>query len=307
MVPGGPRRTHTHPGSGLQVCLKRVKGLTKRGLLKRPYYFQVAPLEEFGWDTTVNFADYEVMRFGQFTRGGSRALRTVSFESLVVDYNPPWAVLAGGNHHRRYDEDGGAPIPRRVSDELDRIALAATPFRLIVWNHGLDERAELNWIVTFRSFSARERAGEVEGRYFNFGFVEYRRTTLRRKGASGGGGSRGHDLPATVRVDAQGIAREFSDDKTSKEDHDEHLHQQGHQIGTKDHPATLRQLAVHFYGESNRWREIAAWNGVTGLGPDEAMTRLDRRGRKARVLTIPVASWDAKTGLSFPARAVKVR
>lgn len=296
MIAGGKNATHTHPEGGLQVCLKRVKGLTDPGLLKRPYFFQIAPLNEFGWDSTANFVDYEVVRQGQFTRGGSRLLRAVSFQSMVIDYNPRWAVLAGGNRHRGYDEDGGAPIPRKVADDLDELLLAATPLRLIVWNKGLDDRADINWVVTFRTFSPRERGGEPDSRYFDFSFVEHRGSKLRRRGYSGS--NRGHDLPMAVRVDRQGIAVEQVDDTTSKEGDDDGNDQTGHTIGSASSPATLRDLAQHFYGESNHWREIAAYNGITGLGPDETLEHLDKRGRKARIITIPEVSWEAKTGLS---------
>lgn len=302
MIEGGENGTHSHPGSGLQVVLKRVPGLTKRGLLQEDYYFQNAPLEEFGWDSTANFIDYEVVRHGQMTREeGGRALRAVSFQSLVVDYNPPWAVQAAGNHHHGYDEGVRSPNPRRVAAELDNILLAHTPFRLIVWNKGLEPRAEINWVVTFRTFSPRERAGELDSRYFDFSFTEFRTPRLRRKGATGG--SRGHDLPATVVVDKEGIAREFVDDTADREDDEgeDEGPEKIHQIGGAGNPANLRQLAVHFYGESNRWREIAAYNGITNLGPEEPLTHLDRRGRPQRVLTIPEATWRIQIGVG-PAR-----
>lgn len=301
MIPGGKNATHTHPEGGLQVCLKRVKGLTKPGLLKKPYYFQIAPLNEFGYDAAANFVDYEVVRRGQFTRGGARALRTISFQSMVIDYNPRWAVLAGGNRHRGHDEDGGAPIPRKVVDDLDEMLAAVTPLRLIVWNKGLDERADVNWIVTFRSFNPRERGGEPDSRYFDFSFVEWRGRKLRRRGYSGS--SRGHDLPMSVRIDRQGIATEMVRDNTSGEGDDGDKDETGHRIGSAKDPATLRELALHFYGESNHWREVAAYNGITGLGPDETLAHLDKRGRKARIITIPEVTWEAKTAIAQAKKA----
>ena len=125
MIPGGQTETHTHPASGLQVILKAIKGLTHPSLLENPYHFQVAPLEEFGWDAAANWNDYVTVRGGSYSRPGGAALRQVPMQSLVVDWNPTWAVYAGGNHHQPLDE--GKPAPDPLQLDLKQTPRAGRP------------------------------------------------------------------------------------------------------------------------------------------------------------------------------------
>ena len=106
---GGPKtKSHAHPNSGLLVILKRIRGLTQKGMLRHSYHFQIAPLEEFGWDSAYNWMDYDTIERGQFTRDGGRQLKTISLSSMVVDWNPTWAVYVGGRKHHPASQSNGA-------------------------------------------------------------------------------------------------------------------------------------------------------------------------------------------------------
>lgn len=304
---------HRHKEAGLSVVLRPIRGLTRRGLLRHPFHFQVPPLDEFGWDVAHGWSDYEAIRKGQFSRSGSRQLRTMTLRSLVVDYNPSWASWAGGHRHmgggdltpghaplrvtdplgnptgttsgangaQPMQEPGGiAPNPRRVADQLTRLCHAGTPMRLIVWNRALYNKPDVDMPITLRSVSVRERAGEPDSRYFNLTFTEYREAQQERRGY---GKNRRHELPALVRVNRNGVAVEL-------EHGDEELRRgQRHKIGSADNPATLRKLSKHFYGHTRGWRRIAAKNGLRNVNAERDLGAVVRRkkGRKYLRLTIP--------------------
>lgn len=101
---------HVHMRGGTLVTLKRIPGVTKKGVLHEPFYFQVAPLEEFGWDASGNWTDYQTISGGTFTRGGSRGLRTLTLTTMAVEYNPTWAARANGKIH--HDGDFGTVASR---------------------------------------------------------------------------------------------------------------------------------------------------------------------------------------------------
>lgn len=279
---------HRHRTSGIEVVLRRVPGVTRRKLLRRSYHFQVAPLDEFGWEQAYNWVDYETLRKGQMTRDGGRQLKTVTFSSLVVDHNPQWAVWAGGRRHSiRRDLEAEAPNPLQVARQLEKLLEAGTPIRLIARNRALYDRPEIDMPATLRSVNVRERAGEVDARYFDLSFVEWREPQLRRRGY---GKKRSHELPAVVRIGVDGVVREVEveGDRVKKGER--------HKIGKKGKPATLRKLAKHFYGEQSGWHAIARKNGIKNFGPEQGLDELHRRGRKHRRLTIPRRGHDKGRG-----------
>lgn len=277
---GNPRHHHFHRESGLLVQLRRIPGKTHKKMLKRPFYFQVAPLESFGWEIAQGWEDYDTIRRGTFTRAGGRQLKTVTLNTLVVDYNPSWAVLAGGRYHRdskrKIDEPGGkAPKPIAVADYLEKLLKKGTPMRLIARNRALWGRSELDMAVTLRTLNVRERAGEIDARYFDLSFTEYREPKVRRR-------KYGKDerLPARIVITRGGVAVE--DDTEEKG-----TGKNPYTLGSPENPATLRRLAKHYYHDSNDWRLISAKNGIHHFGPDQSLAELWKRGRKFRRITVP--------------------
>lgn len=275
------KRGHRHADAGLSIVLERIPGLTKRGLLKKTYRFQYGPLDEFGWDSSHSFGDYDTIKGGQFTREGGRQLRAANFRTLTTDFSPRFAAWAGGDHHAgRGEPDMRGTNPQEVDRGLQKIVDAGSPLRLRVWNRALYANPMLNMPATLRSLTVREQAGEPDAHYYDLSFVEYRNPKLERRGYGKPGGERGgHELPAVVRVDDDGVAVELA--------HGEDEDMKEHQIGSTGNPASLRELAKHFYGETSRWTYIAAKNGITNHGPNENLGNLVQRGRNFRRLTIP--------------------
>lgn len=277
---GNPKHTHFHREAGLMVSLRHIPGKTKKELLKRPFYFQNGPLDSFGWEKSHAWEDYVTITRGTFTREGGRELKTITFNSLVVDYNPSWAALAGGQHHRpgnssTRDEPGGeAPKPIAVGDYLERLLDSGTPFRLIARNAALWGRPEIDMAVSLRSVNVVERAGEVDSRYFDLSFTEYREPRMKRRGYG-----KDKDLPVRLTIDRDGVAYE-DDGKKKPEKNPE-------KIGSPSNPATLRRIAKKYYHDSGKWREIAQKNGIKHFGADESLADLYTRGRQYRRITVP--------------------
>ena len=271
--------------TGLRMILKRTR-YTAKGVLGNPLRFQIAPLDEFGWDANFSWVDYDTINGGQYTRRGGRQLRQLTISTLSVDWSAPWAVIQHGhNENPRNNEDyyGSAGGPWKLAKRLDQLVTQGTPMLLIVKNPELYKQADINMNVTLRSVGIRERAGEPDARYFELTFVEYRTPQIQRKAY----GDR-HELPAMVEINENGMAVEKARG-VGMSYIDEDLHDYGkkfHHIGSSKRPATLRSLAKHYYGSPNQWTLIKKKNApnhsaVARLSGDDPLTELfDKRKRK---------------------------
>lgn len=272
---------------GLQVVLKRCR-FTRKGVLAEPMFFQCAPLDEFGWDTTFNWIDYDTVNGGQYSRRGGRMLRTLTLSSLAIDWEAPWAKNYGNKRERPMDNSdfyGMGVRPEKVARRLDKLVTQGTPIMLIVKNPDLYKRPDFQHIVTLRSVHLSEKAGEPDARYFELGITEYRapKTPRRKYGAR-------HPLPALVEVNSQGVAREVSAKG------EEAKKGSVHQIGKAGKPATLRALSKHFYGSPKHWVWIRDKNGLDRpngpfwkLTGDDPLTKLfEKRKRKNQPVRIVI-------------------
>ena len=267
--------------NGLQAILRRCR-YTKKGVLKQPLRFQIAPVDEFGWDATYAWNDYETISAGQFTRRGGRQLRTLNLTTLAVDWSAPWAVVQrGGPEDPLDDEDyySSAGGPWKVAKRLDALVQRGTPMLLIVKNPRLYSEPDLQLIVTLRSANLRERAGEPDARYFDLGFTEYRAPKITRKAY----GER-HELPAQVVITRNGVAIEVERDNKRLPK------KQRHRIGTEARPATLRKLAKHYYGTPKEWKRIAKRNNIAkNISGDDSLEKLyNRRKRKGQPVRLNI-------------------
>lgn len=150
-------------GRGLRVVMQRLS-VTQPGLLRRPFMFQVPPLEEFpvqhGWD----FVDYDTVGDGYRTRPASTQLTTVSFDSMFVDQDYGFVV----NKSRPFN-------PVQMLEELKAIGDSRTPFQLIAGQPDLwGVYYDLNIAATMRSLRRSEKAGEIDARYFTISFTQFR-------------------------------------------------------------------------------------------------------------------------------------
>jgi len=280
---------------GLHIILRRSPQ-TRKGVLKKPLRMPIAPLDDFGWDVSYGWTDYDTINKGQFSRRGGRQQRVLSISTLAMDWSAPWATVQQGHAENwRNDQDayGTATAPWRLAHRLDWLIGQGTPMMLIVKNPALYSSPDVQMDVTLRSMTVRERAGEPDSRYFQLDFVEYRAPKVQRKQY----GDR-HELPALVEINQIGVAHEVRrGDKKLRG-------KQRHQIGSGNRPATLRSLAKHFYGSPKKWREIKQRNAgrstsIQKLSGDDPLSDLfDHRKRKKQPvrLVIPDLNDDRGNG-----------
>jgi hypothetical protein len=230
----------TTVNEGLRVILRPIRGLTKRHLIKEPFVFQAAPLEEFSRQSSYNHSEYDTLRGGQHSRPAGRALEQTGFGTIFVDYNAPWDLIPD-----IFDEEWRSvfpvPDPVAATKELRRIMNAGTPFLLSVDNPALRGGYDLRMAATFRSLTVTERAGEVDARYVDVSFVEYRDVRVKRflKGEAGD-----DKLPITLLV------------RRLPKRHD-----------------TFSELAKHYYGDPSLWRHIRKANDAfAGIGGHQKLT-----------------------------------
>lgn len=278
---------------GLHMILRRTPQ-TKKGVLKKPLRFPIAPLDDFGWDATFGWTDYDTINKGQFTRRSGRQLRTLTISTIAMDWSAPWAVIQQGhaeNWRRDKDAYGTAAAPWKLAKRLDHLIMQGTPMMLIVKNPDLYKAPDVRMNVTLRTMNVRERAGEPDSRYFELDFVEYRAPKVARKQF----GDR-HDLPALIEINANGVAHEI------KRGGKKLQQKQRHQIGSGSRPATLRSLAKHFYGSPKKWREIKQANasGHTAIrklsGDDPLSDLFDRRKRRNQPVRLMIPATDRLSG-----------
>lgn len=213
-------------GRGLRVRMSRVAG-TSRKVLQTPFFFQVPPLENFSTQHGYNFSDYETISEGQFSRGMSRQLKTVEFQTMFVDQDWSWTLL---------HNDKAGLNPQRLSSQVVHILNSGTPFLLLIgqpqlWGEG---NYDVKMKATLRSATVEERAGEVDARYINVTFTEWRDLEVQKDAK----GNKGDRLPLQIKP------------------------------GPND---TLRSLAKEYYGSTREWRLIALANGLTNFLPDQKL------------------------------------
>src|SRR5687768_16110445 len=186
---------------GLLVSLAGIEGMTDKGLLASPFYFQCPPLEEFVVEYAHGHTDYDTVGAGEFSRKGGVKLRTTSFDTLFVDW-ATWTVTSD------------FPPIESITDELIELTESGSPFLLTVARvatiGGFDgwdlsqAGPELQMPATLRSLRVSEKAGEGDARYLNVSFVEYRDPVVAalRRGKKRRSG--GRTFPQTVMMTKTG-------------------------------------------------------------------------------------------------------
>lgn len=268
---------------GLRVSIRRVRGLTPKGLLLTPFYFQAPPLDTFSVTNAYTHTDYDTVRAGQHDRPSGLQLRTVQFNSLFVDTDYDWTVVrskrwnpirSSAKEREKLGYITGeeyVPNPLLLTKELRRVLRSGSPFRLIVqhpprlWGHRV---YEVNMLATLRELQVEERAGELDARYVNVSFTEHRTPSLQRRGQ--GTQPRGsHSLPATVTIAVSG------------------------QIDiphVKNDPAKINMhwLAKWFYGSASEWRWIAKANKpLEDWAPDRNLVILAQKRKRDLKIKVP--------------------
>lgn len=203
-------------------------------------------------------SDYETVTDGQYSRPGGVQLRTVSFDTLFVDW---------GAYTINYREDEEPPEVEWLTSRLVGLVESGSPF-LLTAAHAFPSGGFQNWDLTeagpevqmpatLRTVRVAEKAGEGDARYVNVAFTEYRDPVVPRKGKGrkGGAGSPGgRAWPATVLLKVGGSAFDAATRGA---------------VGPEGKPATWTRLAQHYYGpgaSKELARYLAEENGMGNWG-----------------------------------------
>jgi hypothetical protein len=233
-APGSPRPEGTlRHAAGMKVTLSRKDGLTPLGLLIRPFRFQLPPLEEFSVSYGHEWNDTATLGGEQISRKGARQLQQINFQTLVLDWEPTWAVLEGG------------PSPLEATETLKEICQRAAIVRLRVSNMALwgEGVYEVDQLVTLRSLEVSEKAGELDARYFNLQFTEWERPQLATRTL----GKRTPGKRQSNRQHAIGTLGHLND--------------------------TLYSVSAGYYGSYRYWKFLALVNGIGDWHPAVPISR----------------------------------
>lgn len=252
---------------GMRVILAPIPGLTKKDIMvdgsgkPRSFRFQMPPTESFSRALAHAHSDYDTLRLGQHSRPNGKMLESVRFSTLVVDWDAPWAVYP---NTQKFDRTFGSGYSTyrdemwnilNITGQLEEILDSGTPVRLyagqpVLWEGGGGESGwDVNMPVTLRSLNIEERAGELDARYLDLEFVEYRSLKLnrRRLGKQKTKPARGTTLrPTTVEIYPDSRAFDLSTES---------------QIATSG-KATMSMLAKRYFGDPSQWSQITAANFI---------------------------------------------
>lgn len=274
-------------GDGLLVAIYAIPHLTDPDLLKVPFFFQCPPLDTFWRSYAYDYSTYQTLRHGEMASPQGVRLTVVSFATLFLAYQSDATFAV-------------TPAPMDATRELIRILKTGTPFGLSASNHelwpagkdALGSKYDVHMgpssgnAAVLTSLDVEERAGEIDARYVNVSFQEYKdpRITRRRLGrGKNRTANRGRKVPTTVYIDQKGTARLEG----------------GHEV-VRD--ADLRKLAKHFYGEQAQWRTIQAVkaNGLKGVQGSTDLGSVAKKRKdtsiKVRIPMLPVASINPPPG-----------
>lgn len=161
-------------GQGLIVEMAPIPSVTPQGIFlnEQPLVFQCPPLDSFGEDGGMTFDDYRTVNDGTHSMPSSGPdLKTISFTTLFVDWQPDWSMLK---------QRGWSPDPQAFVNEMKRIRDAGKPFRLLAHQSNFRNKYEVDWPATLRSVRWEMRGGEEDAYYVTVSFSEYRQPGIQK-------------------------------------------------------------------------------------------------------------------------------
>jgi hypothetical protein len=242
-------------GIGLEVVMSRIQGETEPGILTVPYMFQCPPLDSFEKGATYSHLDFETVRWGQYSRQSGVQLRTVQFDTLILNYKPSWSNISPDPENASSrGSSGWQPNIHAMCDELESICRSGSPFRLRAFQPAMwgALTSELDWKATMRELRIAQRAGEPETRYITASFTEWRKIGTNEKGQSPTGTSPagktiGTNQPMTQAGGNSGAAKGSTSQYISASD-------------LAPGWRTLYDLSKQTYGSTVLWTAIAQAN-----------------------------------------------
>lgn len=310
-VPGGKKGNVTpydqsfRRNPGTRIRLMPLDGYTQPGLIDDGLVLPAPPLNQLQRDLQNNWADYDTVSAGQFSRPSGMQLQTISIDSIIVADDYPW-VFYNPMRQRGWTADD-------FVRQLGKILRSSTPFWLYLENveykpdsagtglvvqrdgsGGITQVSQstaavsydfgptplLKMMATMRQLTPTIQPGEPEARYITMAFTEHRIPGLTEKklgknGTGTGQGTKGSSssrtLPAFIGLAVfQGAGGGIAQDQH-----------------------TLQDLAVTYYGSAAKWTTILAANSWLGsitathdLG-DWNTAELKAAGKANRQLKIP--------------------
>lgn len=264
-----PERTQGEGGTaasysarpGLRIRLARIKGISKGPALAAPYYFQCPPLDSFQHDHGFDHSRYTTIE-GEFSRRGGRRLIAANFRTIVVE----WGAFV---------TEFGFDV-QDLANSLVDISEEGYPFDLLAW-HNYNKLPELHMPATLDSVSVVEQAGEVDARYLDLAFTEWRDPVVRRKSLGKPRTPARKEFPFTVQLKKDGS---WTWPTTAP----------GRSLSLKDLAAnkalTLERIARWAYGKPSYAKYVAKANNIKDWGYDTALikhSRFKKNGGKIKV------------------------
>jgi hypothetical protein len=247
---------------GLHIQLRKINDVAgSRSMLKRPYYFQTPPLEEFSHEHGHERTTYMTIGRGEFSKRIGRRLITCQFRTVIVE----WGRFVVRPDYR----------VEKLTDELIEIAEKGYPFRMLATNSYAD-RPELDIEAVLLSCTPTETAGESDARYFDLSFQEWRDASVGTHSNKKRPG--GKNFPFTVTLRRNGTW-------------DWHSHY-SYAKPKKGAQLTFELIARMAYGSPSRARIIAERNGMRkwGLHTPIIKSAKYKKGGKIVVPAPPKAS-----------------
>lgn len=217
---------------GIHITLRAEKGLTNPKFLVTPFRFQCPPLNQFDRPLSVPWPVFETLSADERSRPQGAALRQWTFDTLFVWDHEPFVVWTGSSA-KKPNAANGIFEPQEFIAELDTIAEKNVIFRLAVSQPSVwGATALVNSLAVITAVQPTQKAGEVGTEYLTITFQQFRDLTV--------GNRRRHSA--------------------SKGAHSYSV-QQGD---------TLHEIARKQLGHPSEWRRIAAVNGITNVGANDA-------------------------------------
>lgn len=232
---------------GKIVFLEPVQGLTEFDLLEdlgsAGLRLPVAPMDRFNRTLAAGFTSANVVNLGEVISHQGARLSTVTFQSILPDYDhfegdsvilPVWA----------HQPTNQFPFedPRVISNMLYRMTKLGVVFRLLITRPNAtggpitsNRDVDINMFAVIDNYEDWEEDGSDV--WYNISFKQWRPVNVKKVTRSSTTGT------ARTTVTRPGQAKIPATYKIVKGD-------------------TLPSIALRFFKDSRRWRDIAALNGI---------------------------------------------
>lgn len=253
-------------GDGLRVRLAKIRGQTPPRLLQRPFYFP-AVLGSFEISEEFLHVEYDTINAGRFSQPAHAEIGTTAAQRATRPGLDDARFLQSMDLQVMV-MDWDAPFlvekgvtRKQMHDAIYPLFRSGKPFELTA-TLDFHERPEVRMFATMRNVRRTLREGERDTRYYDISISAWRNPSIDRRSLSGGSGRANVKLPARHKLRA----------------HD-----------------TLHKLSYEYYGNYEGWRQIAARNGVRGIGQSYELVK-SKRFKVGSIIVIPAVDFVRPAG-----------